>query len=52
MEGDVEARPVEPGVPVLVVSPDETAKEAQEHNHHQYQKELFEKKDSKSKSNH
>ncbi|MBC63565.1 MAG: hypothetical protein CL746_04485 [Chloroflexi bacterium] len=52
MEGDVEARPVEPGVPVLVVSPNETAKEAQEHNHHQYQKELFEKKDSKSKSDH
>tara|TARA_Y100000748_G_scaffold284111_1_gene265626 strand:+ start:34 stop:2412 length:2379 start_codon:yes stop_codon:yes gene_type:complete len=52
MEGDVEARPVEPGVPVLVVGPNETAKEAQEHNHHQYQKELFEKKDSKSKSDH
>ncbi len=37
-EGTVEAFPVEPGVPVLVVGPDETAEEAEEANHHEYQK--------------
>ena len=40
-EGTVEAFPIEPGVPVLVVSPGETAEEAEEANHHEYQK-LFE----------
>ena len=37
-EGNVEARPVEPGVPVLVVGVGETAHDAQEANHHEYQK--------------
>jgi anaerobic selenocysteine-containing dehydrogenase len=37
-EGHVEAYPVEPGVPVLVVAPGETAHEAEEANHHEYQK--------------
>jgi anaerobic selenocysteine-containing dehydrogenase len=37
-EGNVEARPIEPGVPVLVVGVDETAHDAQEANHHEYQK--------------
>lgn len=37
-EGTVEAVPVEPGVPVLVVAPGETAHEAEEANHHEYQK--------------
>ena len=37
-EGTVEAFPVEPGVPVLVVAPGETAHEAEEANHHEYQK--------------
>ena len=37
-EGNVEARPVEPGVPVLVVGIGETAHDAQEANHHEYQK--------------
>jgi hypothetical protein len=36
-EGNVEARPVEPGVPVLVVGLGETAHDAQEANHHEYQ---------------
>ncbi len=40
-EGTVEAFPIEPGVPVLVVAPGETAHEAEEANHHEYQK-LFE----------
>lgn len=37
-EGNVVARPVEPGVPVLVVGIGETAHDAQEANHHEYQK--------------
>jgi anaerobic selenocysteine-containing dehydrogenase len=37
-EGNVEARPVEPGVPVLVVGVGESAEHAQEENHHEYQK--------------
>lgn len=37
-EGTVEAFPIEPGVPVLVVGPNETAEEAEEANHHEYQK--------------
>jgi len=37
-EGNVEARPVEPGVPILVVGVGETAHDAQEANHHLYQK--------------
>ena len=37
-EGTVEAFPVEPGVPVLVVAPGETAEEAEAANHHEYQK--------------
>jgi anaerobic selenocysteine-containing dehydrogenase len=37
-EGNVEAYPIEPGVPVLVVAPGETAHEAEEANHHEYQK--------------
>ncbi len=46
-EGTVEAFPIEPGVPVLVVRPDETAEEAEEANHHRYQK-LFESNESRS----
>jgi anaerobic selenocysteine-containing dehydrogenase len=37
-EGHVEAYPVEPGVPALIVAPGETAEEAEEANHHEYQK--------------
>ncbi len=40
-EGNVVARPVEPGVPVLVVGISETAEEAQEANHHLYQKQFL-----------
>jgi molybdopterin-containing oxidoreductase family iron-sulfur binding subunit len=40
-EGEVEARAVEPGVPVLVVGPGETAEEAGIANHHEYQGSLF-----------
>ena len=40
-EGEVEARAVEPGVPVLVVGPGETAEEAEIANHHEYQGSLF-----------
>lgn len=36
-EGNVEAFPAEPGVPVLVVAPGQTAHEAEEENHHKYQ---------------
>ncbi len=46
-EGTVEAFPVEPGVPVLVVAPGETAHEAEEANHHEYQK-LFENNDTRA----
>ena len=46
-EGNVEARPIEPGVPVLVVGVGETAVDAQEANHHLYQKQfLGERKES------
>ena len=45
-EGNVEARPVEPGVPVLIVAPGETAHDAEEANHHKYQQEFFESADS------
>ena len=40
-EGEVEARAVEPGVPILVVGPGETAEEAEAANHHEYQGSLF-----------
>ena len=40
-EGDVEAFPAEPGVPVLVVAPGETAEEAEAANHHLYQQEFL-----------
>ncbi|MCZ6538996.1 MAG: molybdopterin-dependent oxidoreductase [Chloroflexi bacterium] len=40
-EGEVEARAVEPGVPVLVVGPGETAEQAETANHHEYQGSLF-----------
>ena len=40
-EGNVEARPVEPGVPVLVVGIGETAHDAQEANHHLHQKQFL-----------
>ena len=40
-EGNVEARPIEPGVPVLVVGVDETAEHAQEMNHHEYQRQFI-----------
>jgi anaerobic selenocysteine-containing dehydrogenase len=39
-EGTVEAHPVEPGVPVLVVAPGETAEQAEKTNHHEYQKQF------------
>ncbi len=37
-EGNVEARPIEPGVPVLVVGIGETSEEAEKANHYEYQK--------------
>ena len=40
-EGTVEAFPIEPGVPVLVVGPGETAHEAEEANHHLYQQSIY-----------
>lgn len=40
-EGNVEARPIEPGVPVLVVGVGETAEHAQEENHHEYQRQFL-----------
>jgi anaerobic selenocysteine-containing dehydrogenase len=40
-EGNVEARPVEPGVPVLVVGVGENAHDVQEDNHHEYQKQFL-----------
>ena len=40
-EGNVEARPVEPGVPILVVGVGETAHDAQEANHHEYQQQFL-----------
>ena len=40
-EGNVEARPIEPGVPVLVVGIGESAEHAQEENHHEYQKQFL-----------
>ncbi len=46
-EGTVEAFPIEPGVPVLVVAPGETAHEAEEANHHEYQQ-LFKNDDSRA----
>jgi formylmethanofuran dehydrogenase subunit D len=46
-EGNVEAFPIEPGVPVLVVAPGETAHEAEEANHHEYQK-LFESDETRA----
>ena len=39
-EGDVTAFPVEPGVPVLVVKPGQTAHDAEYENHHKYQESL------------
>ena len=48
-EGNVEAFPVEPGVPVLVVAPGQTAHEAEEENHHKYQEILnFRKHDDEN----
>ena len=46
-EGNVEAFPIEPGVPILVVAPGETASAAEEANHHRYLKGF---KDDKSRS--
>lgn len=40
-EGTVEARPIEPGVPVLVLGPGETADEAITANHHIYQNQFL-----------
>ncbi|MEX0763433.1 MAG: molybdopterin-dependent oxidoreductase [Dehalococcoidia bacterium] len=40
-EGNVEAFPVEPGVPLLIVAPGETAHEAEEANHHEYQRQFL-----------
>ncbi len=40
-EGNVEARQVEPGVPILVVGVGETAHDAQEANHHLYQQQFL-----------
>jgi anaerobic selenocysteine-containing dehydrogenase len=40
-EGDVVARPVEPGVPVLVVGIGETASDVQTANHHLYQEQFL-----------
>ena len=40
-EGEVEARAAEPGVPILVVGPGETAEQAEKANHHEYQGSLF-----------
>ena len=40
-EGTVEAFPIEPGVPVLVVGPGETAHDAQEANHHLHQQSIY-----------
>lgn len=40
-EGNVEARPIEPGFPVLVVGVGETAEEAEEANHHEYQRQFL-----------
>jgi len=39
-EGTVEAFPVEPGIPILIVAPGETAHEAEKKNHHKYQEKL------------
>ncbi len=39
-EGEVTAFPAEPGVPVLVVAPGQTAHEAEVENHHLYQQEF------------
>ena len=41
MEGEVTAFPVEPGVPVLVVAPGQTAHDAEVENHHLYQQEFL-----------
>jgi hypothetical protein len=40
-EGNVEARAVEPGVPILVVGVGEKAEDVQEENHHLYQKQFL-----------
>ena len=40
-EGEVTAFPVEPGVPVLVVAPGESAHDAEVANHHAYQQEFL-----------
>jgi hypothetical protein len=40
-EGNVEARPIEPGVPVLVVGIGETASDVQTDNHHLYQEQFL-----------
>ncbi len=40
-EGSVEAYPVEPGVPVLIVKPGQSAHDAEEENHYQYQQEVY-----------
>ena len=40
-EGTVEARPVEPGVPILVLGPNETVHDAEIANHHKYQSQFL-----------
>ncbi len=42
-EGNVEAYPIEPGVPILVVSPGQSAHEAQEENHEHVKREISER---------
>ena len=46
-EGNVIARPVEPGVPILVLGPNETVHEAEVANHHKYQSEFLGNKGNK-----
>tara|TARA_B100001123_G_scaffold351531_1_gene402549 strand:- start:2207 stop:4588 length:2382 start_codon:yes stop_codon:yes gene_type:complete len=40
-EGTVEARPVEPGVPILVLGPNETVHDAEIANHHKHQSQFL-----------
>ncbi len=49
-EGSVEPFPAEPGVPVLVVAPGETAEHAEEENHHLYQQQFLGKDKTDSSS--
>jgi len=50
-EGNVIARPVEPGVPILVLGPNETVHEAEIANHHKYQSEFLGNKGNKHTDN-